>query len=171
MVKRQKWVDHVFCTNIDIGWTENVLVRLRDTEIRLVHYTADLSDRELSNVGSSHWNIKEHIGHLTDLESLWVNRLEQFASKTEVLVAADMSNKKTNAANHNDQMISDLLNEFSKRRAQTIQYFESLEDEIQQHTAKHPRLNVLMRPVDLLFFIAEHDDHHIVSIRDIIRNK
>ncbi|MFT4669296.1 MAG: hypothetical protein ACI9M9_001964 [Flavobacteriaceae bacterium] len=28
----------------------------------------------------------------------------------------------------------------------------------------HPRLKVLMRPVDLLFFVAEHDDHHLATI-------
>jgi len=35
--------------------------------------------------------------------------------------------------------------------------------------ATHPRLKVKMTPVDLAFFDAEHDDHHLLKISDIIR--
>jgi hypothetical protein len=32
----------------------------------------------------------------------------------------------------------------------------------------HPRLKVPMTPVDLAWFDAEHDDHHLVKINFII---
>jgi hypothetical protein len=32
----------------------------------------------------------------------------------------------------------------------------------------HPRLKVMMTPVDLALFDAEHDDHHLVTISEII---
>lgn len=36
------------------------------------------------------------------------------------------------------------------------------------NTAMHPRLEVKMRIVDLAYFIAEHDDHHIAKIITIL---
>jgi uncharacterized damage-inducible protein DinB len=36
-------------------------------------------------------------------------------------------------------------------------------------TAFHPRLRQLMTVADLLFFVAEHDDHHLASITQLIR--
>jgi len=36
-------------------------------------------------------------------------------------------------------------------------------------TAWHPRLKVRMRLVDLAYFVAEHDDHHLASMVIIAR--
>ncbi len=33
----------------------------------------------------------------------------------------------------------------------------------------HPRLNVQMRVVDMAYFVAEHDDHHICKIMEIVK--
>jgi hypothetical protein len=33
--------------------------------------------------------------------------------------------------------------------------------------ALHPRLNVRIRVLDLAFFIAEHDDHHLARISEL----
>jgi hypothetical protein len=35
--------------------------------------------------------------------------------------------------------------------------------------AHHPRLNVPMRLVDMIFFQAEHDDFHLARISELIR--
>ncbi len=37
------------------------------------------------------------------------------------------------------------------------------------HLAAHPRLNVPMRLVDLMLFVAEHDEHHLASITELGR--
>ncbi len=34
--------------------------------------------------------------------------------------------------------------------------------------ALHPRLNQPMRVIDLAQFVAEHDDHHIQTINELI---
>jgi hypothetical protein len=36
-------------------------------------------------------------------------------------------------------------------------------------TLLHPRLKMPMRLVDHLFFVAEHDDHHLAIIGGVIR--
>lgn len=167
MIARQKWVDHKFNLGIDVGWTQNILIRLQDAPIRIQYHNKELSDEQLSLRLNSKWSIKEHIGHLIDLEELHTNRLHEFATHKENLSPADMTNLKTNEANHNEQSIVVLLDKFRAERAKLIKIFKSLSIETQNHRAMHPRIKVLMRPVDLLFFVAEHDDHHLVSITEI----
>jgi uncharacterized damage-inducible protein DinB len=33
----------------------------------------------------------------------------------------------------------------------------------------HPRLNQPMRLIDSLYFVAEHDDHHIAAMSNLLR--
>jgi hypothetical protein len=33
----------------------------------------------------------------------------------------------------------------------------------------HPRLGTPMRLVDMMFFVAEHDDHHLATITELAR--
>jgi len=167
MIARQKWVDHKFNLGIDIGWTQNVLSRVQDTIIRLEYYCKDLSEEQLSGKINNAWSIKEHIGHLADLEELWAGRFKEFAEGNAALRAADMSNKKTKQSNHNNQSLKTLLNNFKRERGNLLNVFNALCEKTQNHQAMHPRIKMLMRPVDLLFFIAEHDDHHMVSINQI----
>jgi len=37
-------------------------------------------------------------------------------------------------------------------------------------SALHPRLKTPMRLLDLAFFVAEHDDHHLATISELIRS-
>ncbi|MBC8367786.1 hypothetical protein H8E52_10280 [bacterium] len=38
-----------------------------------------------------------------------------------------------------------------------------------RQTALHPRLKTPMRACDMLYFMAEHDDHHLARISEIIK--
>jgi len=167
MKEREKWTNHTFKLGIDIGWTANVLSRIEDSALRIKSCCAQLSDAKLSLSNNGEWSIKQHVGHLIDLEELHQFRLRQFQSFPEVLKAADMSNQQTDMANHNDRTIGELTNEFDQKRKAIIQEYLELEDKVQQHQALHPRIKELMRPVDLMFFFAEHDDHHIASIKEL----
>ena len=167
-MKRQAWTSHVFNLGIDPGWTNNVMTRVEDTGLRLAHYCKNMSDAQLSYKNGEGWSIKEHIGHLIDLEVLHHDRVKQFASLLPELLEADMSNARTQAANHNNRSLDALLDEFNRVRANFIKDFKGLSNESLNHQAKHPRLKVPMRAVDLLFFCAEHDDHHIATIKEIM---
>ncbi|MBT8256167.1 MAG: DinB family protein [Bacteroidia bacterium] len=166
-MERQKWVSHKFNLGLDPGWAQNVITRLNDLVIRLDHHCKSLSYDQLSFKPSGAWSIKEHIGHLIDLEELHELRLKEFAKFQPELSAADMSNRKTVAANHNDRSLDGLLNDLQTARIQLLSAYLKLAEECLQHEAIHPRLKVPMRPVDLLFFVAEHDDHHLTTILDI----
>nr|MDJ0647008.1 hypothetical protein [Flavobacteriaceae bacterium] len=63
-----------------------------------------------------------------------------------------------------------LIDRFDHNRTQFITSLKSLDDETQEFLAMHPRLKVPMRVVDMAFFTAEHDDHHIASIVQILRS-
>ncbi len=168
MIERQKWFDHKFNLGIDIGWTENIYRRLRDTEIVLVHHTANQDETTLARRHNDTWSVKEHIGHLTDLEALWQNRFLQFEAFVPELVEADLTNQKTEEAAHNDQTAVELIHAFKKARAQLLTTIEGLGQKAQLHEALHPRLKIPMRPVDLMFFVAEHDTHHLTSIVELL---
>jgi len=166
-MNRQKWIDHKFETGIDVNWQLNVLCRVQDTAIRLEHHCKDLNNQQLSEIQNDAWSIKEHIGHLVDLEELWNKRFLDFKEKKTELLSADMSNQKTKQAAHNEQSLDALLYNFKTQRENTLRIFNALTDDIKNHQVMHPRIKKTMRPIDLLFFIAEHDNHHIASITRI----
>ena len=113
--------------------------------------------------------MKEHLGHLFDLEELWWKRLQDFQDNKQVLTAADMSNAKTKESGHNEKTIEQLLQQFTMERQRMLETIYHFDEIMLCRTAIHPRLNQSMRLVDALFFVAEHDDHHIAIISDLLR--
>jgi hypothetical protein len=166
-MQRTKWTDRKFSFDFPDGWLPNILERLRGTSARIKDITSSLSEEESIYKPNGKWSIKEHIGHLADLESLHEGRIDDFLARKQNLRAADMSNAKTNAANHNAKSITELVNNFTEFRNQFIVRLEKLDDETQKFESLHPRLQVMMRPIDVAFFTAEHDDHHLASMREI----
>jgi uncharacterized damage-inducible protein DinB len=114
------------------------------------------------------WSIKEHIGHLADLEELHTGRVDDFEAGLDVLRAADMSNAKTRAASHNTRSMDELIDDFARKRENLIERLSTLDDATQMRSVMHPRLQVPMRPIDMAIFTAEHDDHHLASMRQIM---
>ena len=55
--------------------------------------------------------------------------------------------------------------------AWTVLHLESLDHEHFARSALPPRLNVPMRLVDSMLFVAEHDDHHLAAITELARNR
>ena len=168
---RTKWVDRKFTLGIPEGWLQNVSERLRGTEIRLRTLTHNLQNDDASYKPNNKWSIKEHIGHLADLEELHEGRIDDFMARKEILRAADMSNFKTDNAGHNSRNMAELIDEFAFKRIIFISRLENLDDDTQRFQSLHPRLQMMMKPVDMAFFTAEHDDHHLASIREIIHTK
>ena len=61
-----------------------------------------------------------------------------------------------------------LLQKFREQRMFFVTKLKSSSDEQLTHTALHPRLRTPMRIIDLAYFVTEHDDHHLASIREIL---
>ena len=168
-MKQPLWFDRKF----DFRFTQNIfpviIERLSGTPARLEEKVTGLSDSLLIQKPENAWSIKENIGHLHDLEPLWTGRLQDILAKETYLRTTDLTNTKTTEANHNAKSLHDLLSQFRLSRMETIQQLEALTEEEIYLTALHPRLKTPMRTMDLFLFVAEHDDHHILKISQIIK--
>jgi uncharacterized damage-inducible protein DinB len=115
------------------------------------------------------WSAQEHAGHLWDLESLWAARVEDFVNGGSDLTAADLSNRKTHEANHNERRIEEIVTHFRAARSQLMGRLDQIQPDIFGRALMHPRLKQPMRLVDHLYFAAEHDDHHLARIWELTR--
>jgi uncharacterized damage-inducible protein DinB len=116
------------------------------------------------------WSIKENIGHLSDLEPLWQGRLEDILNGENFMRSTDLANSITEKANHNAASLQALLTQFRQTRKDTLQKLEKLTEEHVFLSALHPRLKTPMRTMDLFLFVAEHDDHHLLTITEILQS-
>ncbi len=169
-MKRSKWVDRKFTFDLPEGWMTNVIERLSGTPVRMHHLVSNKPEELLSYQPDGSWSVKQHIGHLADLEDLHIDRIHQLVALQTVLSPADMSNKRTEDADHNQIDIHELIQSFTEKRNEFIGLLSSLTDEVQEHGALHERLNTKMRPIDVGFFTAEHDDHHLAYVSEILNS-
>ena len=164
---RIKWTDRRFNFDFPAGIYPEMIERIRGTPARLEELLADLPAEALTAQSDGRWSLQENAGHLLDLESLVSQRIDEYLAGNSALHAADMSNRKTYEATHNDVPVSSILKAFRTARHDMVRRLESFDRDIFARAALHPRLNVQMRLVDMLFFQAEHDDYHLARISEI----
>ena len=167
MTQRIKWTDRKFSFDFPAGIYPEMIERVRGTPARLEELLNGLSPETLTAQADGRWSMQENAGHLLDLESLVLQRVDEYLAGQSSLHAADMSNRKTYDADHNDVSIDTILTAFRTARHELVERLENLDAEIFAHAALHPRLNVQMRLVDMLFFQAEHDDYHLARISEL----
>ncbi len=169
MITQEKWFNKKFAFDIKREKFAEIVERLRGTPARVEDRIKNLSDAKLKATFNNEWSIQENVGHLLDLEPLWAGRLDDLLSgNLTEMRPADLSNTQTHEAKHNDGNIKDLLAEFRKVRFDFVQRLERLGDDQIETSLLHPRLQKQMRVIDLAYFTAEHDDHHMVMITGII---
>lgn len=169
MSARVKWTDRKFNFDFPVQIYPEMIERVRGTPARLEDRIARLPAEVLRRRDGERWSIQENAGHLLDLESLVQQRLDEYDAGAAELHAADMSNRKTYEANHNELAISSILSAFRNQRNGSVNRLETLDAESFARSAFHPRLKVQMRLIDMLFFQAEHDDFHLARISELIR--
>lgn len=169
MSKHLKWTDRTFQFTFPVEVFPEMIERVRGTPARLEDRVMSIVPEVLTKRDGKRWSIQENAGHLLDLESLFKQRLDEYVAGAAALHPADMSNRKTFAANHNEVAIETVLTDFRAQRTQLVNRLDNLAPEKFALVAHHPRLNVPMRLVDMLFFQAEHDDHHLARISELIR--
>ncbi|WP_436486507.1 DinB family protein [Chitinophaga sp. ARDCPP14] len=167
-MKRTEWFNRTFPVIEDNGLLPAIIERLSGTPARIEEIIRTTAPELLIIKPGEKWSIKEEAGHLSDMEPLWLGRLEDLINGATELRVADLTNQKTHAANHNATPASVLLQQFHEQRQQLVSRLWSLEDEHLAKTALHPRLKTPMRIIDLAYFVAEHDDHHLAGIRQLL---
>jgi len=164
------WFDRQFELGFPAEAFPDIVERLRGTPARLEERLVTLAADVVATRDSDAWSMQEHVGHLWDLEPLWFGRLNDLLAGTPELRPADLENRKTHEADHNNAQLRDLLSEFRSARMDFVARLDGLAFEDLARTALHPRLQQPMNMVDLCFFVAEHDDHHLARVTGIIKN-
>ena len=167
MVKR--WMDRKFEFTMPVDEFATVLERLRGTPARVEEKIRGLSPSVLTRRDGDAWSMQEHLGHLVDLDELHLGRLDDFVAGAASLRPADPQNKKTQDADHNRRDAKELAQDFRRERRLFVERLEGLDSALLSRTALHPRLQQAMRVVDMAFFVAEHDDHHLARMTDLQR--
>jgi uncharacterized damage-inducible protein DinB len=168
-MKQTKWFERTFDFTSQQHIFPALLERLSGTPARLEEKFKSLPSDILDIKLEGTWSIKENVGHLSDLESLWQGRLEDILKGETELRPTDLQNTRTSQANHNATPSEKLLNDFRAIRQQTVQSLENLDEAQVFKAALHSRLKTPMRTMDLFLFVAEHDDHHLARITELAK--
>jgi uncharacterized damage-inducible protein DinB len=163
------WFERKFEFSFPVELYPNLCTRLRGTPARLEEVVHAHPHKQLVQQPAAKWSAQEHAGHLLDLEPLWLARVDDYVAGAVELTVADLSNRKTHEAGHNDRRIEEILAEFRKARSRLLDRVARLDPAIFARSIPHPRLKTPMRLGDHLYFVAEHDDHHLARIWELLR--
>jgi uncharacterized damage-inducible protein DinB len=168
MTQVTNWFERKFEFAFPVEQRATLMVRLRGTPARLEEMLRSAAPDALVKRPGDKWSAQEHAGHLEDLETLWLARVDDYLKGGQDLTAADLTNRKTHEARHNLRSAEDILAAFRSARLHLVDRVSELPTEIFSRTKLHPRLKQPMRLVDHLYFAAEHDDHHLAKIWELI---
>jgi len=168
-VPRRVWFDRAFDLGLPPEAFPDVVERLRGTPARLEERLRGVAPAVLVERRDGRWSIQENAGHLLDLEPLWAARLGELLSGAAVLKAADLQNAQTHAADHNRRPLAPMLRDFRAARGDLVARLEAVPEEALAYSALHPRLKQPMNVTGLCFFVAEHDDHHLARMAEVLR--
>lgn len=164
------WFDRTFSFDYPPEKMPDLLERLRGTPARLEERICNIPRAWMTRPSAGGgWTIQQNVGHLTDLATMPRRRLDQILAGEPTLAAADLTNRKTNEANHNGASIEMLVATFRRQRAELVAAFEALPESAWGLSSMHPRLGKPMRIVDLVCFDCEHDDYHLARIAARLR--
>jgi uncharacterized damage-inducible protein DinB len=166
------WFERKFDFSFPVEMLPNLCARLRGTPARLEEVLRGRSHTILIGKVHAKWSAQENAGHLLDLEPLWLARVGDYVAASDQLTAADLKNRKTDEANHNARPLEQILREFRAARERLLKRVDELDTSLFVRAfvraIPHPRLKTPMRLVDHLYFVAEHDDHHLARIWELV---
>ncbi len=162
------WFERKFEFSFPVEVWPNLCARLRGAPVRLEEALRGHSHGILTSKAQGKWSAQEHAGHLLNLEALWLARVEDYVAGSEQLTVADLRNRKTDEADYNARPLEPILTEFRAARRGLLKRVEELDASLFGRVIPHPRLKTPMRLVDHLYFVAEHDDHHLARIWELV---
>lgn len=160
------WLEYRWTFDFPTGMFRAVLERLRGTPARLEELVRDAAPAAMRRREGEAWSPQGNAGHLWMVDALWQIRIREFLAGAATLTAADMGNRATEASAYDEQPLPAILAGFRAARGETVAMLAPLALADAGRVAHHPRLDRKIRLVDLCFFAAEHDDHHLAVIRE-----
>src|SRR5262245_32700164 len=121
MITLAKWTTRTFDHEVPLGQYPAVLERLRGMPARAAALLYTAGEPLRCWRAEPAWSAQQHVGHLDDLHELDIRRLQDFASGAPVLSAADMTNRKTEEADHNTVATDVLLERLRAHREELAQ--------------------------------------------------
>jgi hypothetical protein len=165
-MKITAWFEREFDFGFPAGMLPFYLERLEGTIARLEKKVGGVSEVFLSNKVEGKWSIKQNIGHLAEVDEVALKRIDEIRNGVSSMAPAVFEPRK----DYNAQPIAEVLGYFIENRTKNLVRYKSLTQADLHKSALHPRLKVLMNLVDLAWFDAEHDDHHLVRINEILHS-
>lgn len=158
-----RWFDRKLTFGYPVEMLPFFLERLDGTAARIEHKVSTLDDTLLSSRLDDKWSVKQHIGHLAEVDQVANKRIQEM-----VRGVSPMSPAVFEPSDYNAWPVEKILEFFRVTRQKNLASYGGLHEQDLKKSSLHPRLNVMMTPVDLAWFDAEHDDHHLVKINEII---
>jgi len=169
MPGRWPWFERKFTFDFPVGKFPDIVERLRGTPWRVEALTRRLTPDVLTRRDGTSWSIQENVGHLVDVEPLWLGRIDEMLAGAEVMREADLTNAGTFAADHHARPLKRVLASVHQVRRELIDKLEALTEAQWACSSVHPRTKIPMRVVDLCVFAADHDDYHLARITELKR--
>lgn len=163
-----KWFERKFELGYPVELVPNLGARLRGTPARLQELMRDIGRGVVAAKPEGKWSAQENAGHLLDMEPLWLARVEDFVEGRHALTPTDLANRKTDEMEYNRKPVEMVLQDFRAARRKLLARVGELDDAAFARELIHPRLKTPMRLADHLFFVAEHDDHHLARIWELV---
>ena len=169
MIGKTPWLEREFDTVVPLEMFPNLLERLRGTPARVEDRLRQVDPGQAAAGQGDDWSILENVGHLLQVESLWAARLDDFEAGRSELTPARFEAWRVGEAQFNRRAARDLCSAFRTARTHLVGRLERVDPSVLRAVARHPRLHRAMHLVDLMLFIAEHDDHHLATITERLR--
>jgi uncharacterized damage-inducible protein DinB len=164
---RPTWAQRKFAFVHPPWMLADFVERLRGAVPRLGALLEGLGEDAAHNQVEGKWSVAQNIGHLSDVEELWQERLEDLRQGRTTYTPAVGARFQELAKRHQERSVEVIVAELESRRSRLVDALSRATPELQEATAFHERLQVPMRLVDCAQFYAEHDDHHLLRIRTI----
>jgi hypothetical protein len=163
-MKKMEWFERQFTFGLPMGMLPFYLERLEGTLARIEKRTSGIKEEVLSHKLDGKWSIKENIAHLAEVDEIACKRIDEMKQGVSPMSPAVIQPGR----DYNAQSIAEVIRFFKANREKNLQKYKSLVDADLIKSSLHPRLKVLMTPVDLAWFDAEHDDHHLARVNEIL---
>jgi len=168
MSNKENWLEKQFDFDFPASKYVEFLQFLRETPIKIEALVTNLPKEVLTRRDEDSWSIQENVGHFLTAESLFLGRLDDYENDAPVLQPARFDDNPTDKAKFNEKDIQWILDEFREQRAIYISRLDTLHPKDFEKAILHPRLNKPMRLCDMLYFHAQHDQHHLTRIAELI---
>jgi len=164
-MKKLAWFERQFTFGLPSGMLPFYLERLEGTALRIEKKVAGVPNEILSEKLDGKWSVKENIAHLAEVDEISLKRIDEMRRGISPMSPAVIQPGR----DYNVMPIQEVIAFFRSSRNKNLEKYNGLSESDLSKSSLHPRLKVPMTAVDLAWFDAEHDDHHLVAINEILK--